>query len=413
MDFIIYYSITVSLVVIAFYLIMKFLWTRETVEEQDKILLQLKVTQKRLENYATELNGLLGVISSLHEFNLTPQVLNIEQVSKSIVENAVKLLGARQGSLFLINKKTNKLELKAKTGYSNTQDNQEKLELDSGVLSEVAVKGELVPIYRESFSQDLFFDQSPNDEGSFVSVPLKSQNKVIGIINISDKTQGGQFTNEDLRLLGVLADQAAVALENLTLYHNLQEMYLGAIKTLAKAVDAKDPYTKRHSERVTQYMMAMAEEMKLSEELRHTLECASMIHDIGKIGIREDVLNKTGRLTEEEFEEIKKHPVIGRDMIMPMESLREIQPLILYHHRHFDGGGYPGEPIKDGEIPLGARMIAVADAFDAMVSNRPYRQALPVEVAIKELQRCAGSQFDPEIVNVFVNILNKKNLLTY
>lgn len=388
-----YNFIIVLGIIAASYLIFRHLWKKEATEETDKILSQLDEARKKIQTYSEELNDLLGLMSSFHRVNTAPTSLNMDEVAWLALDNARKILGAKKGSLFVTNKKTNQLELRAAVGYGKNNLPGANSPADQEVFDQVANKGEP-------------FASTPSHQGSFISVPLKIQNRIIGIINVNEKIDDRQFAPEDLRILSALADQTAIVLENLTLYKDLQQVYLGVIKTLSLVVDAKDHYTFGHSERVTMYVVKMAEEMKLSPELKKLAEAAAIIHDIGKIGIKEEILLKPGRLTEQEFEEIKKHPVIGRDMVKPMEFLSELAPLVYYHHQHYDGGGYP-DKAKGIQIPLVARMITIADSFDAMVSDRPYRNGLAAETAIKELKRCSGTQFDPDLLTVFLKILRK------
>ncbi|MDD5492894.1 MAG: HD domain-containing protein [bacterium] len=386
-----YNFIIVIGIIVASYIIFRHLWEKESTEENDRILSQLDEARKKIQTYSEELNDLLGLMNSFHRVNTAPTSLNMDEVSWLALDNALKILGAIKGSLFVINKRTNQLELKAAIGYNKNNlpgANFTVDQVENGAHS------------KESLAS------TPSSKGSFISVPLKIQNRIIGIINVNEKTDDRQFAPEDLRVLSALADQTAIVLENLTLYKDLQQVYLGVIKTLSLVVDAKDHYTFGHSERVTKYVVEMATEMKLSPELKKLAEAASIIHDIGKIGIKEEILLKAGRLTDSEFEEIKKHPVIGRDMVRPMEFLSELAPLVYYHHQHFDGGGYP-DKVKGMHIPLVARMITIADSFDAMISDRPYRNGLSVETAIKELKRCSGSQFDPDLVTVFLKVLRR------
>ena len=385
-----YNLIIVFGIIAASYLIFRHLWKREATEETDRILSQLDEARKKIQTYSTELNDLLGLMSSFHRVNTAPTTLNMDEVAWLALDNALKILGATKGSLFVINKRTNQLELKAAIGYSKNN-------LPGANLSVDQV---------ENGAQKESLASTPSHKGSFISVPLKIQNRIIGIINVNEKTDDRQFAPEDLRVLSALADQTAIVLENLTLYKDLQQVYLGVIKTLSLVVDAKDHYTFGHSERVTKYVVEMAAEMKLAPELKKLAEAAAIIHDIGKIGVKEEILLKAGRLTDSEFEEIKKHPVIGRDMVRPMEFLSELAPLVYYHHQHFDGGGYP-DKAKGAQIPLVARMITIADSFDAMISDRPYRNGLSVETAIKELKRCSGTQFDPDLVTVFLKVLRR------
>ncbi|MBP2669081.1 MAG: two-component response regulator [Deltaproteobacteria bacterium] len=181
----------------------------------------------------------------------------------------------------------------------------------------------------------------------------------------------------------------------------INSMYVRSIDALIKALEAKDFYTRGHSQRVTIYSVAIAREMGLPEEGIEMLRRAAVLHDLGKIGVREVVLNKPGRLTEEEFGEIVRHPETAMRILEPIPFFQPLLPAILHHHERFDGRGYPARLAGD-RIPLPSRIMAVADTFDAMTSTRAYRKALPVYEANAEIRRCAGTQFDPEIVPLFL-----------
>ena len=181
------------------------------------------------------------------------------------------------------------------------------------------------------------------------------------------------------------------------------------IKALATALDARDHYTHGHSQEVTDYAVAIATDLMLPKEEIERIRDAGLLHDIGKIGISDAVLLKPGRLTDEEFMVIRQHPEIGKKILAPVRSLQDKIPLIYHHHERYDGGGYP-EGLKGDEIPLGARILAVADAYQAMTSDRPYRKALPQEVAINELEKGKDKQFEAKMVDVFVSILKKFDL---
>jgi len=202
-----------------------------------------------------------------------------------------------------------------------------------------------------------------------------------------------------------LAKELAHTTEELKVANtNVKDLYLSTIQALAAAIEAKDPYTSGHSERVTKYALAISIELGLAEEDVQQIMYASILHDIGKIGVSEDILGKKGKLEPEEFKKIQQHTTIGANIISSISMLESIIPIIVHHHEAFDGKGYPFNK-EDEEIPLGARIIAVADAYDAMTSDRPYRKAMSKEEAIKEVRRCSGTQFDPEIVNAFVKTL--------
>ncbi|MDR2067316.1 MAG: HD-GYP domain-containing protein [Endomicrobium sp.] len=192
--------------------------------------------------------------------------------------------------------------------------------------------------------------------------------------------------------------------ELLKLNHDIHGSYIGIVQTLARAIDAKDSYAFSHATRARRYAKLIAKAMGLEKDVVRQVEYASLMHDIGKIGISESILKKESSLTEQEKDVMKMHPIIGYNIIAPIHFLSEIALLVLYHQEWYDGSGYP-EGLKGEEIPLGARIIAVIDAYDAMTSDRPYRKSLGKDAAIKELINGSGTQFDPKVVNTFVNIL--------
>ena len=190
----------------------------------------------------------------------------------------------------------------------------------------------------------------------------------------------------------------------------INSMYVRSIDSLIKALEAKDYYTRGHSQRVTMYTVAIAKSMGLPEEMVENLRRASILHDLGKIGVREAILNKPGRLTDEEFQEIIGHPETATKILAPIPFFQPLLPAILHHHERFDGKGYPAH-IGGQEIPLESRIMAIADTFDAMTSTRAYRNALPLESANAEILRCSGSQFDPEIVPAFLEVQGRIEVL--
>lgn len=197
-----------------------------------------------------------------------------------------------------------------------------------------------------------------------------------------------------------------LARRSFELYTKMRQMYLDTIRALAAAIDAKDPYTKGHSERVSRVAVALGQLMSLSADELERLEYSALLHDIGKIGIDEAILRKSDGLSEEEYDKIKNHSALGAKIIEPVDFLKKSYETIYHHHEKFNGGGYP-DKIKGEEIPLAARIIAVADAYDAMSSDRPYRKRLDRKQILKELEEQSGRQFDPEVVKILITMLEK------
>lgn len=243
-------------------------------------------------------------------------------------------------------------------------------------------------------------DWHPDD---VLLVPLTVKDKHIGYLTVDEPLDGKIPSLETVRLLELFCYQVAVAIDNLRLYNDLERSYYGTLKAFVAAMDAKDPYTKGHSENVRFHALNIARQLKLPEEQVKLIDFSSLLHDIGKLAIRDEILTKPSLLSDHEYQEVKLHPVIGSHLVSEVESLLKVAPIIHSHHEHYDGSGYP-QGIKGDDIPLEARIIAVADAFEAMTSDRPYRKAFDFKVAIKRLQDAAGTQFDSEIVRVFIKL---------
>jgi response regulator RpfG family c-di-GMP phosphodiesterase len=234
---------------------------------------------------------------------------------------------------------------------------------------------------------------------SFVAVPLRVQQRMIGFISLSSFTKGRKFDEGQRKLLSIIASRAAAAIENARLYQDLQATFQQTIEGLAKTLDKMDRYTAGHSDRVALYATYLAIELGLSPKDVEIVRQSALMHDIGKIGCVLN-LNKPGKLTNDEYEVFKKHPTYGRDILDPIKFLHPLIPGVHLHHERWDGRGYPLK-LKGGDIPLIARIIAVADTYDAMTSDRSYRRALPHEVAMAEIERCSATQFDPDVAATF------------
>lgn len=240
---------------------------------------------------------------------------------------------------------------------------------------------------------------------SLIGLPLKAGGRTIGVLFVRyDRPH--RFSDREIKLFSIYANQAAMAIERARLYEEAREALLSTIAALVQAAEAKDRYTRGHSERVTLYAMAIAEELKLPAEEIEALRQAGLLHDIGKIAVSDQILRKPNELSPEDWKAIRSHPQRGVEIIRPVSALRPLIPIILYHHERYNGKGYP-KGLKGEEIPLGARILAVADAYEAMTANRPYRPAMSKREAIERLKKGAGKQFDPKVVAAFLRLLEK------
>lgn len=239
---------------------------------------------------------------------------------------------------------------------------------------------------------------------SHLRLPLITKGEVKAILFIGAR-RSSAFTSEDLSILEKMAVQIGVALENARLMTDLENLFIGTVKSLSSAIDAKSPWTAGHSERVTKYALEIGKVMGLSEKELKDIELAGLLHDVGKIGTYEAILDKPGKLSEEELALMKKHPAKGAEILSTIKQLNEVIPAIRHHHEFFDGRGYP-DGLKGESIPLSARILAVADTVDAMGADRPYRKGKPMDAIIAELKRCSGTQFDPKVILAFLKIIS-------
>ncbi|MFH1783380.1 MAG: HD domain-containing phosphohydrolase [bacterium] len=331
--------------------------------------------------------------------------LDLRLLLSTIMQLGTKVMHAETSSLMLLDEEKQELVFEViEGGEQRGMIKEIRLGIDEGVAGWVVRNGEPVLVL-DAEKDERFCNKMDIQSGfktkSLICIPLKVKDKVIGIAEVINKKDEESFSPEDMSLFSALADQAAIAIENAKLYKDMQELFLSTIKSLATAIEAKDPYTKGHSERVTNLSMAISRKMGMPFEDRERLQIAALLHDVGKIGVPEAVLGKPGKLNDEEWKAIKQHPAKGEEILKPIKQLSDILPVIRHHHEKYGGGGYP-DGIKAQEIPLASRIITVADSFDAMASERPYRPPMKKKDIMQELERCKGTQFDPKVIEAFV-----------
>ena len=246
-----------------------------------------------------------------------------------------------------------------------------------------------------------------------ICVPSFYKRELVGVLMLGDKLSGEKYHDPEISLFVTLANDVAMAVKNAELIKDLKtsfdrehQLFIQTSIALATAIDARDRYTHGHSERVSHYSLVIAKEMvdqgkiEYDKEFLETLQLSALLHDVGKIGIRDQILNKPAQLTTEEFEVMKQHVMIGSNIVKPVLGLSHLADGILYHHERWDGKGYP-HGLKGKDIPIIGRIVNVADSYDTITTARSYKKAFPPQEAFDELLKCSGTQFDPEVVEIF------------
>jgi len=336
--------------------------------------------------------------------------LDVAEIRKRTIEAAVRLVDAETGSLLFLDDETGDLYFDVALGEKGESIKTIRLKRGQGIAGWVAEHQE--PVIINDVRNDTRFFKDADKKSEFetramVCLPVRLKDKLVGVLEAINKRQG-LFDSEDRELLTALSNQVAVAIENARLYDELKETFYATVHTLAETIEKRDPYTGGHTKRVMEYSLAIGKAMGLSQKDMMDLRLSAILHDIGKIGIRDNILLKNERLTFEEYNAIMMHAVYGAEILTHIRQLKDIIPGVKWHHEKYDGSGYP-EGLKGETIPAIARIIAVADTFDAMTTDRPYRKGLSVEAALEELRRYAGTQFDPDAVNAFIRSYDEGN----
>ena len=343
----------------------------------------------------------LSILYSISE-SMSMNDLDMDQFYEKIVEMASTITGAERTSLMILDREANELRIRASRGLSQKIVLSTRVPLGSGVAGRVVSSGK--PLFvKDNDGSSMMAAKKVYKTGSYISIPLSIRGEAFGVLNVTDKGDGSHFDEGEALLLLTLARRAALNIENNLLYETLYNSLVDTLQCLVTTLEAKDRYTQRHSERVTNLATKIAKTMSCTDEEIECIRLAGLLHDIGKIGIHDAVLQKPDRLTEAEFSLVKTHPIVGENIIRPLGLLPIESAIVRNHHERWDGQGYP-DGLRGREIPLLARILAVADAYDAMTSDRPYRSAKRPDKAMDELWRCRDSQFDKTVVQTFLEL---------
>ncbi|MEE9543346.1 MAG: HD domain-containing phosphohydrolase [Thermodesulfobacteriota bacterium] len=362
----------------------------DKMEEVDKI----KAISRDLQEKVSELSALYTVSDVLHH------VFSTSEVFVKALDMAISITEAGRAAIWVLDTRTRELALQA--GSKFNVETGGRVPLDSaGLLTEPflndtsAVSGD--------YSECLCNAYVPGRKHSVLCVPVKIGSETFAALQICDKIGAMDFTGKDLSIMSDLANKISLRLENLALYENLSENIFKSITSLVTAIDARDNYTMNHCKRVTNYAVEFAKGINLSNEIIDAFRFAGPIHDVGKIGVRDDILLKPGKLDDEEFALMRAHVTIGDDIVGHLNLGSNERMVVRNHHEKFDGNGYP-DGLKHDKIPLVARIFTIVDTYDAMTTNRPYRKARTHEDALEELAKCSGTQFDGELVKDFLRL---------
>lgn len=346
-----------------------------------------------------------------------------EQVLNSIPEEIAKIWKVQICGLYLWQEDLGALVLKHGAGYEPNFINRLSFKKGEGLVGWTAVENKPVrlvdpagdPRFKDKYNQLVKNSSKSIVFKAILLAPINIGEKNLGIIEVinyngwKDRVSQQVFSAEDEQMLYTLANQIALFLQTVVNYEESREAYLEIIRSLVNAIEARDPYTRGHSEQTTKYAVSIAQKLALPAEIIEIVRYAASLHDIGKIGIKENILKKVKKLTADEYSHIKNHPFMGAQILKPIKSLQDVIPIVYHHHERYDGKGYL-DGLQREEIPIGARILSVADSFEAMTSDRPYHKGLPKDIALEQLKKSAGSQFDPQVVNAFVEVLEEESL---
>lgn len=385
-----------------------------------EVLGRIRGLESEMAKVIREMQEKVQQLEFLNSFSsLLNSTLDTSVVREKALQATCNLLKCETASLYLVDSAKGELYWETALGETGKQL-QKSVRLpinDRSIAGYVAMTGEslIVNDVQSDPRHAKKVTSSNTSKGGFqtrtmICVPLKAKEKIIGVLQALNKLPSAparpsrhdwsDFYEEDKRLLETLSHQVAIAVENAKLYTDIKKNFFETVEALAEAIEKKDSYTGGHTKRVVYYAMCIAKYMSLTSEQLERVRLAAILHDVGKIGIEDNILKKQSQLDPAEWKVMQTHPELGYDIMCRVEGLRDIVGGMRYHHERWDGKGYP-LGLKGEEIPLVARIISVADTYDAMISTRPYRKGLDPKIAYDEIVRYKGTQFDPSVVDAF------------
>jgi len=332
---------------------------------------------------------------------------DLKQLMENLLDLIMENISATRGYVFLLQRDTGHLVPYVRRPVGAPSDDAELVV--SQTILQTAVKQKSSIISSDALVDERFIHSKSVAHlaiRSAMCAPLINRGKVLGIAYVDSASEANLFSREDLALFSAVSLKAGIAIDNARLYDDLRGLFYNTVETLVRTIQAKDQYTSGHSTRVSRYALLIADKLGLSTKEKHQLYLAAMLHDIGKIGVPDELLHRPGKLSEEEMERVRNHVQLGASMIEMLGEMHPIVPLIRHHHECWDGSGYP-DGMKGEEIPLISRIISVADMYDAMTSDRPYRSRRSHQEAVDEIKSTTGSKLDPRVAEMFLQVLKE------
>ncbi|MBU1076920.1 MAG: HD domain-containing protein [Spirochaetes bacterium] len=376
--------------------------SKELILKADNLKEALKTVQQRADQ-------LTGVSELFREIAIS---LDINTLLDKIMKQIYQTLKVEKISIMLVDD-TGHLTIRASMGIPTKVVKKTVLRMGEKISGWVAFYQE--PLLISNIDKDKRFISRNHEtyyNKSLISCPLISKQKTIGVININNKKDHTPFNKYELEIIKALCADISIAIENTNLYNELKQSYINTVESLAATVDARDPYTNGHCQRVCDIALNIAKHMQLSQDKIQNLRTAALLHDIGKIGISDNVLLKPGKLTKDEWVKMREHPVVGERIVMPLGISNTVPHIVRHHHERYDGNGYP-DGTNGKMITLETYILGIADSFDAMMSNRPYRKSLGITSAMEEIKKNKGTQFHPIVADTLLEILEKNELPLY
>ena len=340
---------------------------------------------------------------------MTPTMTSIQKIEAllSVVVHGMKKVLNVRSSFIVLYDNDGKLHLKAYAGDQKDLRDNMVLSDDKGVIGYIIKNTKQVILMKNSKDVPVSNGEIVDYDRGIAGVPILVKNAIRGVLGVADKTPAQAIGPEDIALLESVASQIAICVENLELSRNIEETYYNTLVMLARIVEARDSYSAGHLERVFSYMQMFADKLKVDEDEKKILLGGALLHDLGKVGIEDAILKKKSMLTIGEYEIMKQHSAIGENILKPLRSMSELSDMVRHHHEMYDGTGYP-DGLKGEKIPFASRVLAVIDIYDAITTERSYRDFMTKDEAIRTLKSYAGNKLDPKLVDMFIELINEK-----